>query len=63
MERPDMSGVLFANANKDSDNHPDYRGKVMVNNQLYYISGWKRSNDKENYISFKLRAAEGQPIL
>jgi hypothetical protein len=46
------SGGLFINDRKEKENHPDYTGKIVVDQAgLYYIKGWKRSTKN------------GQPML
>jgi hypothetical protein len=34
------SGMLAKNDNKQSDNHPDYKGSINVDGVEYWLSGW-----------------------
>ena len=55
MERKNNTGALFSNAeNKKTDKHPDYRGKVMVENKEMNISAWlNTSKAGKKYLSLK----------
>jgi uncharacterized protein (DUF736 family) len=51
-EQKDNTGALFKNKNKNSDNHPDYQGSVMVGGKEYQISAWlKKSKGGTPYMS------------
>ena len=53
MERKNNTGALFSNAeNKKTDKHPDYTGKVMVENKEMNISAWlNTSKAGKKYLS------------
>ena len=55
MERKNNTGALFSNAeNKKTDKHPDYTGKVMVENKEMNISAWLNiSKAGKKYLSLK----------
>ena len=55
MERKNNTGALFSNAeNKKTDKHPDYTGKVMVENKEMNISAWlNTSKAGKKYLSLK----------
>ena len=40
------TGAIFKNVNKKADNHPDYVGKVNVNNKDMEIALWVRTSLK-----------------
>ena len=49
------TGVLFKNARKDSDKHPDYKGQINADGVEYWVSGWKKTSKKgEPFLSLKL---------
>ncbi len=48
-EQRDMSGSLFKNDRKTTDNHPDYNGSVMINGQEMWISAWIKSPQKDKH--------------
>jgi hypothetical protein len=48
-------GALFKNADKASDQHPDYRGEATIDSQPYRISVWLRiakSGNRYMHLSF-----------
>jgi len=59
-EQKDNSGSLFVNDRKESDNHPDYNGSIMVDGKVYWLSAWKKkSKDGNPYLSIALKPKEG----
>ena len=59
MESKDMSGGLFKNDKKKTDNHPDYNGNIVINNTKYYLSCWVNES-KKGLTYWKLSASEEQ---
>lgn len=57
-EEKDMSGVLFINDRKESDKHPDWSGKGLVNGRPVWISGWKKEGAKGKFISLAFKDRE-----
>lgn len=52
-------GVLFDNDRKESDKHPDMKGKLNVNGVEYWFSAWwKESKKGDQFLSLSL----GKPI-
>lgn len=45
-EPKDGSGSLFKNDRKESDNHPDYKGQLMVGGVQYWLSAWIKETDE-----------------
>jgi hypothetical protein len=41
-------GVLFKNGDKQTDNHPDYRGDIDINGQKFWLSAWIKESKKGN---------------
>jgi uncharacterized protein (DUF736 family) len=51
-------GALFKNKDKESDNHPDYNGKVNVGGKDYFLSAWIKTSKKgEKFMSLSVKAA------
>ena len=38
-------GAIWGNANKETENQPDYKGNLNVDGVEYFVSGWKRKPD------------------
>lgn len=59
-EQRDNSGSLFIEENKQSEKHPDYKGKAMIGGKLYYVSGWKKkSGSGKVFLSLAFEAPKG----
>jgi len=55
-EMKEMSGSMFVNTKKLSDNHPDRNGTALIGGVEYYVSGWikeTKSGDKWLSLAFK----------
>ena len=52
-EMKDMSGALFKNHDKQTDKHPDYRGRIMVEGVEYWLAAWinEAQSDGSKYMS------------
>ena len=46
METRNNTGAIFKNDNKKADNHPDYKGKVLVNNKEMEVALWLKTSAK-----------------
>ena len=54
-------GALFKNKEKASANHPDYKGKLNVDGEDYWLSSWiKKSKDGKTYMSVSVTKAESR---
>lgn len=54
-ERKDMSGSLFENDKKTSDNHPDMVGVVKIDGVELRLAGWVKERDgKSDWISLSV---------
>lgn len=59
-EQKDMTGSLFQNKEKKSDNFPDYSGSVKINGKDAWISGWRKTDKNGNtYLSLSLKYKDG----
>jgi hypothetical protein len=46
----DSSGLLFKNDNKSSDQHPDYKGSIMVGGVEYWLSAWIKQGKNGKFM-------------
>jgi len=46
METRNNTGAIFKNDYKKAENHPDYKGKVLVNNKEMMIALWLKTSSK-----------------
>ena len=40
-------GAIWKNDRKETDNHPDFTGKINVEGVEYWVSAWKRRPDED----------------
>lgn len=45
-EQKDGSGALFKNSEKESENHPDYRGSIKIGGTEFWLSAWLKTSAK-----------------
>ncbi len=50
MEQKPDSGVLFRNNKKETEKHPDYTGRCLVNGKEMFMSAW--INESKNGIKY-----------
>jgi hypothetical protein len=65
-EQKNMSGALFKNDRKETEQHPNARGSCTIDGVKYWISAWTnliQSGDKagERYQNLKFTRADDQP--
>jgi hypothetical protein len=51
------SGTLFENDRKEQDNHPDWKGDILIDGVSYWLSGWRKggSNGRSAFISLSAK--------
>lgn len=55
-EMKNNSGSIFKNDRKTAANHPDYRGKIMVDGKIKELSLWiKEGKNGINYLSVSVQ--------
>lgn len=53
-------GVLFKNADKKQDNHPDYTGSLNVGGREFWLSAWIKTSAKgSKFMSLSVKAKDG----
>jgi uncharacterized protein (DUF736 family) len=61
-ESKDGSGALFKNEDKDTEQHPDYRGNIKIQGQEYWLSAWiKESKAGRKYMSLSAQPKNPPP--
>lgn len=51
-----LTGSLFKNDRKNTENHPDYTGTIVVNGQEYWLSAWLKDRPSGGkYMSLGLK--------
>jgi len=58
-EQKPNTGVLFT-AEKKSEKHPDLNGSLKLEDGDYYISAWKKTGQKGEYLSLSVKKKEAQ---
>jgi uncharacterized protein (DUF736 family) len=54
-------GVLFKNAEKESDKHPDYNGSANLDGVEYFMDAWiNEAESGRKYMSFRFKKKEKQ---
>lgn len=56
------TGNLRVNKSKTSPNHKDYVGKVNIEGKEYWIAGWKKSKDGDEWLSLSFEPVK-EPSL
>lgn len=55
-EQRDMSGSLFRNDKRETDNHPNLKGSAMINGEEFWVSAWtKVSKSGEKWVSLSFQ--------
>ena len=57
-------GSIWANKNKESETHPDFKGSLNVDGVEYWVNAWKRkegANPKAPALAFSIQKKEPKP--
>lgn len=55
-EHKNMTGSIFINTDKTNERQPDWKGKIKINDEEYYASGWTNEGRNGDYISMKFES-------
>jgi hypothetical protein len=55
----DMSGVLFRNQRKNTDNQPDYFGDAIIRGEKFRLAGWLREGKGGKFL--RLAVSDEKP--
>ena len=59
-EQKDLTGSLFQNKEKRSENFPDYSGNLKIDGSDWWISGWRKTTkDGRQYLSLSIKRKDG----
>jgi hypothetical protein len=58
IQQRENSGILFKNDRKESDNHPDYTGRLNVDGIEYFLNGWIKQGPKAKFLSLSVKAKD-----
>jgi hypothetical protein len=47
-------GVLFVNDRKETDKHPDWKGRLNINGVDHWVDGWAKQSARGELISLSL---------
>jgi len=47
-------GVLFQNLDKKTEAHPDYKGQVMFEGKVIFLSAWKKTHSHGHLFSLSV---------
>jgi hypothetical protein len=60
-EQRDMSGSLFRNDKRESENQPNLKGSAMIDGAEYWVSAWtKTSKTGEKWVSLAFTPKEAR---
>lgn len=58
MNNKNNTGALWKNTRKNTTKHPDYTGKIILNNTLYRVAAWlSKSEAGDSYLVLRLSPA------
>lgn len=59
-EMKDGQGSLFKNDRRESENHPNLKGKIMIDGKLYWLSAWRKTgmNGAPDWLSLAATPAD-----
>jgi hypothetical protein len=60
-ETRDGEGALFKNEDRESEQHPHYRGNIKINGQEYWLSSWiKESKAGKKYMTLSAQPKQAR---
>ena len=62
-EQRDLSGAIFKNEKRTTDNHPQFTGKALIDGVEYWVSGWtKKDKNSDTWVSLSFKKKEPKTI-
>lgn len=61
-EKREGSGTLFKNDRKETDNHPDYKGDILIGGQEYWLSAWIKQGQKGKFMSIAAKPKDQRQL-
>lgn len=64
-EQKDMTGSVFKNERKTTDNHPDRTGSATIDGVAYWVNGWMKQDKNGNpwlSLAFKRKDQPGSAL-
>lgn len=61
-EQKDLTGSLFKNERKTTDQHPGMTGSALIDGVAYFVDSWKNvAGDGSPYLALKFKRKDKQP--
>jgi hypothetical protein len=60
-QKRDNAGILRKNARKERPSQPDYTGSLTVSGKDYWLSAWKKENERGAFLSLALQPKDERP--
>lgn len=61
-EMRELSGSIFQNQNKTTENHPGWKGSALIDGVEYWVSGWvKQTGEGNKWVSLSFTAKDQAP--
>ena len=60
-QQKDGEGSLFVNDRKQTSQHPDYSGSILIGGTEYWLSGWKKEGDDGAWVSLAFELKVDKP--
>ena len=63
-EKRDLSGALFKNHKRETDNHPNAKGDCLIDGVEYWVSAWTKKDKNGNpwqSLSFTRKEQQAAP--
>ncbi len=56
------SGTLWVNDRKEKGTHPDFKGRITLEDGTHWLSAWKKEKNGQKFLSISVGALkDGQP--
>jgi hypothetical protein len=59
-EQKELSGSLFKNEKKLTDNHPNMTGSALIDGKEYWVSAWTKEGSKGRWQSLSFTPKEAK---